>query len=249
MRKLRTIELKRLSLDEFKEAEKLPLIVVLDDVRSLYNVGSVFRCGDAFRIEAVYLCGITACPPNAEIHKTALGGEDSVTWKYFEKTEDAVQQLQNDGYFVYSIEQVEGSTKLQNLYESINLSLKNNVQNDNSATGKACENINLSPKNNVQNDNSAVRQACKSISLSMNNPTDNANSAAKNACKSPSNTPNAQPRYAVIFGNEVKGVKQTVVDMCDGCLEIPQFGTKHSLNVSTTAGIVMWEFCKALALK
>lgn len=249
MRKLRTIEMKRLSLDEFKEAEKLPLIVVLDDVRSLYNVGSVFRCGDAFRIEAVYLCGITACPPNAEIHKTALGGEDSVTWKYFEKTEDAVQQLQNDGYFVYSIEQVEGSTKLQNLHESINLSLKNNVQNDNSATGKACENINLSPKNNVQNDNSAVRQACESISLSMNNPTDNDNSAAKNACKSPSNTPNAQPRYAVILGNEVKGVKQTVVDMSDGCLEIPQFGTKHSLNVSTTAGIVMWEFCKALALK
>ena len=227
MRKLRTIEMKRLSLDEFKEAEKLPLIVVLDDVRSLYNVGSVFRCGDAFRIEAVYLCGITACPPNAEIHKTALGGEDSVTWKYFEKTEDAVQQLQNDGYFVYSIEQVEGSTKLQNLHE----------------------NINLSPKNNVQNDNSAVRQACESISLSMNNPTDNDNLAAKNACKSPSNTPNAQPRYAVIFGNEVKGVKQTVVDMCDGCLEIPQFGTKHSLNVSTTAGIVMWEFCKVLALK
>ncbi len=249
MRKLRTIEMKRLSLDEFKEAEKLPLIVVLDDVRSLYNVGSVFRCGDAFRIEAVYLCGITACPPNAEIHKTALGGEDSVTWKYFEKTEDAVQQLQNDGYFVYSIEQVEGSTKLQNLHESINLSLKNNVQNDNSATGKACENINLSPKNNVQNDNSAVRQACESISLSMNNPTDNANLAAKNACKSPSNIPNAQPRYAVIFGNEVKGVKQTVVDMSDGCLEIPQFGTKHSLNVSTTAGIVMWEFCKVLALK
>jgi rRNA methylases len=227
MRKLRTIEMKRLSLDEFKEAEKLPLIVVLDDVRSLYNVGSVFRCGDAFRIEAVYLCGITACPPNAEIHKTALGGEDSVTWKYFEKTEDAVQQLQNDGYFVYSIEQVEGSTKLQNLHESINLSLKNNVQNDNSVTGRVCE----------------------SISLSMNNATDNANLAAKNACKSPSNTPNAQPRYAVIFGNEVKGVKQTVVDMSDGCLEIPQFGTKHSLNVSTTAGIVMWEFCKALALK
>lgn len=249
MRKLRTIEMKRLSLDEFKEAEKLPLIVVLDDVRSLYNVGSVFRCGDAFRIEAVYLCGITACPPNAEIHKTALGGEDSVTWKYFEKTEDAVQQLQNDGYFVYSIEQVEGSTKLQNLHESINLSPNTNVQNDNLVTEKACENINLSPKNNVQNDNSAVRQACKSISLSMNNPTDNANLVAKNACKSPSNTPNAQLRYAVIFGNEVKGVKQTVVDMCDGCLEIPQFGTKHSLNVSTTAGIVMWEFCKVLALK
>lgn len=249
MRKLRTIEMKRLSLDEFKEAEKLPLIVVLDDVRSLYNVGSVFRCGDAFRIEAVYLCGITACPPNAEIHKTALGGEDSVTWKYFEKTEDAVQQLQNDGYFVYSIEQVEGSTKLQNLHESINLSLKNNVQNDNLVTEKACENINLSPKNNVQNDNLVTGKACESISLSMNNATDNDNLPVENEHESHSDTFNSQPRYAVIFGNEVKGVKQTVVDMCDGCLEIPQFGTKHSLNVSTTAGIVMWEFCKVLALK
>ena len=205
MRKLRTIEMKRLSLDEFKEAEKLPLIVVLDDVRSLYNVGSVFRCGDAFRIEAVYLCGITACPPNAEIHKTALGGEDSVTWKYFENTEDAVQQLQNDGYFVYSIEQVEGSTKLQNLNESINISSDNNRQNDGLTTEQSRESI--------------------------------------------SPTTYGHPHYAVILGNEVKGVKQTVVDMSDGCLEIPQFGTKHSLNVSTTAGIVMWEFCKVLALK
>lgn len=205
MRKLRTIEMKRLSLDEFKEAEKLPLIVVLDDVRSLYNVGSVFRCGDAFRIEAVYLCGITACPPNAEIHKTALGGEDSVTWKYFEKTEDAVQQLQNDGYFVYSIEQVEGATKLQNLNESINISSDNNRQNDGLTTEQSRESI--------------------------------------------SPTTYGHPHYAVILGNEVKGVKQTVVDMSDGCLEIPQFGTKHSLNVSTTAGIVMWEFCKVLALK
>ena len=249
MRKLRTIEMKRLSLDEFKEAEKLPLIVVLDDVRSLYNVGSVFRCGDAFCIEAVYLCGITACPPNAEIHKTALGGEDSVTWKYFEKTEDAVQQLQNDGYFVYSIEQVEGSTKLQNLHESINLSLKNNVQNDNSATGKACENINLSPKNNVQNDSLTLGKTCENNALSKNNTTENDNSVVAKEHESHSNTLNSQPCYAVIFGNEVKGVKQTVVDMCNGCLEIPQFGTKHSLNVSTTAGIVMWEFCKALALK
>jgi len=205
MRKLRTIEMKRLSLDEFKEAEKLPLIVVLDDVRSLYNVGSVFRCGDAFRIEAVYLCGITACPPNAEIHKTALGGEDSVTWKYFENTEDAVQQLHHNGYFVYSIEQVEGSTKLQNLNESINISSDNNRQNDGLTTEQSRESI--------------------------------------------SPTTYGHPHYAVILGNEVKGVKQTVVDMSDGCLEIPQFGTKHSLNVSTTAGIVMWEFCKVLALK
>ena len=205
MRKLRTIEMKRLSVSEFKEAEKLPLIVVLDDVRSLYNVGSVFRCGDAFRIEAVYLCGITACPPNAEIHKTALGGEDSVAWRYFEKTEDAVRQLQNDGYFVYSIEQVEGATQLQNLNESINISSDNNKQNDGLTTEQSRESI--------------------------------------------SPTTYGHPHYAVILGNEVKGVKQTVVDMCDGCLEIPQFGTKHSLNVSTTAGIVMWEFCKALALK
>ena len=174
MRKLRTIEMNRLSVEEFKEAKKLPLIVVLDDVRSLYNVGSVFRSGDAFRITAVYLCGITACPPNAEIHKTALGGEDSVDWKYFERTEDAVEELHRDGYFVYSIEQVEGSTKLQN--------------------------------------------------LNLNTESDNG--------------------YAVIFGNEVKGVKQNVVDMSDDCLEIPQFGTKHSLNVSVTSGIVMWEFAK-----
>jgi tRNA G18 (ribose-2'-O)-methylase SpoU len=174
MRKLRTIEMNRLSVEEFKEAKKLPLIVVLDDVRSLYNVGSVFRSGDAFRITAVYLCGITACPPNAEIHKTALGGEDSVDWKYFERTEDAVEELHRDGYFVYSIEQVEGSTKLQN--------------------------------------------------LDLNTESGNG--------------------YAVIFGNEVKGVKQNVVDMSDDCLEIPQFGTKHSLNVSVTSGIVMWEFAK-----
>ncbi|MCI5913285.1 MAG: RNA methyltransferase [Prevotella sp.] len=173
MRKLRTIEMQRLSIEEFKEAEKLPLIVVLDDVRSLYNVGSVFRSCDAFRVEAVYLCGITATPPNAEIHKTALGGEDSVDWKYFATADEAVKALHEDGVFVYSIEQVEGSTKLQDLQ--------------------------LEPR-----------------------------------------------RYAVVFGNEVKGVHQSVVDASDGCLEIPQFGTKHSLNVSVTAGIVVWEFARQL---
>ena len=165
--------MQRLSIEEFKEAEKLPLIVVLDDVRSLYNVGSVFRSCDAFRVEAVYLCGITATPPNAEIHKTALGGEDSVDWKYFATADEAVKALHEDGVFVYSIEQVEGSTKLQDLQ--------------------------LEPR-----------------------------------------------RYAVVFGNEVKGVHQSVVDASDGCLEIPQFGTKHSLNVSVTAGIVVWEFAREL---
>ncbi len=182
MRKLRTIEMSRLSIEEFKEAEKLPLIVVLDDVRSLYNVGSVFRSADAFRIEAIYLCGITATPPNAEIHKTALGGEDSVDWKYFERTEDAVEDLHKKGVFVYSVEQVEHSTKLHTL--------------------------NL-----------------------------NAESTTNNR------------HYAIIMGNEVKGVKQSVVDMSDACLEIPQFGTKHSLNVSVTAGIVIWEFAKQLFTK
>ena len=172
MRKLRTIEMQRLSVDEFHEAKKLPLTVVLDDVRSLYNVGSVFRSSDAFRVEAVYLCGITATPPHPEIHKTALGGEDSVAWRYFNTATEAVQSLHDDGVTVYSIELVEGSTKLQNL------------QLD------------------------------------------------------------TDKRYAVVFGNEVKGVHQEVVDMSDGCLEIPQFGTKHSLNVSVTAGMVIWEVAK-----
>lgn len=172
MRKLKTIEMHRLSVEQFKEAEKMPLIVVLDDVRSLHNVGSVFRSCDAFRVEAIYLCGITATPPQAEIHKTALGAEDSVEWKYFDTAEEAVEALHDKGYHVYSIEQVEGSTKLQDL------------QLD------------------------------------------------------------AGKKYAVVLGNEVKGVHQTVVDMSDGCLEIPQFGTKHSLNVSVTAGIVVWEFAR-----
>lgn len=194
MRKLRTIEMNRLTLEEFKEAEKLPLIVVLDDVRSLYNVGSVFRSCDAFRVEAVYLCGITATPPNTEIHKTALGGEDSVDWEYFKTTEEAVEKLKEKGYFVYSIEQVEGSTKLQNLPD-------------------AHQKIFRQPSEQEKQENSSLPKG-----------------------------------YAVIFGNEVKGVKQDVVDMSDGCLEIPQFGTKHSLNVSVTAGIVVWEFAKLLKL-
>ena len=181
----------RLSLEEFKEADKLPLIVVLDDVRSLHNVGSVFRSADAFRVEAVYLCGITATPPNTEIHKTALGGEDSVDWRYFERTEDAIKELHRQGVFVYSVEQVEGSTKLQDL----------NTQSQ----------------------------------TSHQHPT--------------LNTQHPATHYAIVMGNEVKGVKQSVVDMSDGCLEIPQFGTKHSLNVSVTTGIVIWEFARQLLIK
>ena len=173
MKKLRTIEMNRLSVDEFKQAEKLPLIVVLDDVRSMHNVGSVFRTGDAFRIEAVYLCGITSTPPMAEIHKTALGAEDSVTWKYFDTALQAVEALKAGGYQVYSVEQAHGSTMLQN----------------------------FTPINN---------------------------------------------KYAVVLGNEVKGVHQEVIDASDGCLEIPQFGTKHSMNVSVTAGIIIWHFAQTI---
>ena len=163
----------RLSVDAFKEAPKMPLIVVLDDVRSMYNIGSVFRTCDAFRVEAVYLCGITAQPPHPEIHKTALGGEDSVSWRYFKTAKEAVEELHRNNTFVYAVEQCEGSTKLQEL------------------------------------------------------------------------SPDQSPlKFAVVFGNEVKGVHQEVVDLCDGCLEIPQFGTKHSMNVSVTAGIVIWEFAR-----
>ena len=198
----------RLTLEEFKEAEKLPLIVVLDDVRSLYNVGSVFRSCDAFRVEAVYLCGITATPPNTEIHKTALGGEDSVDWEYFKTTEEAVEKLKQKGYFVYSIEQVEGSTKLQDLPEAHEELFKQEKESE-----KQEKESEKQGKQSEKQENSSLPKG-----------------------------------YAVIFGNEVKGVKQNIVDMSDGCLEIPQFGTKHSLNVSVTAGIVVWEFAKLLKL-
>ena len=174
MRKLSITELHRISAEEFKQAEKLPLVVVLDNVRSLHNIGSVFRTADAFRIECICLCGITACPPHAEMHKTALGAEFTVDWRYVENTVEAVDDLRAAGYVVYAVEQVEGSTMLDSLR--------------------------LDPSK----------------------------------------------RYAVVLGNEVKGVQQEVVDHCDGCIEIPQYGTKHSLNVSVTAGIVMWDLLKLL---
>lgn len=176
MRKLKITELNRITAEEFKGAEKLPLVVVLDHVRSLYNVGSVFRSSDAFRIESVCLCGITATPPHIEIHKTALGAEDSVDWIYYSNTLDAVEKLKSENYEVWAIEQVEGSVMLQDFQ------------------------------------------------------------------------PLKGKKYAVVFGNEVKGVQQEVVDICDGCIEIPQFGTKHSLNVSVTAGIVIWDFAYKMKL-
>ena len=168
MRKLKVTEMGRMSVEEFRASDKQPLVVVLDHVRSLYNVGSVFRTSDAFRLSGVCLCGITARPPHPEIHKTALGAEESVPWRYYERTQDAVRELKAQGYRVLAVEQCEGSTMLQDFRREPGV------------------------------------------------------------------------RYAVVLGNEVKGVQQEVIDMCDGCLEIPQYGTKHSMNVSVTAGIILW---------
>ena len=173
-RKLKITELNRISTEEFKKAEKLPLVVVLDNIRSLHNIGSVFRTSDAFRVECIYLCGITAVPPHPEMHKTALGAEFTVDWKYVNNAVEAVDNLKKDGYTVYSVEQAERSIML--------------------------ENIKLDPNR----------------------------------------------KYAVVLGNEVKGVQQEVIDHSDGCIEIPQYGTKHSLNVSVTAGIVIWDLFKQL---
>ncbi len=174
MKKKTVLDMQRISVDEFKAADKIPLVIVLDNVRSLNNVGSVFRTSDAFRASAIYLCGITSTPPHPEIHKTALGAEDSVEWHYAADTVALIDELHARGYFVYAIEQVEGSVSLAD--------------------------IELSP----------------------------------------------EKKYAVVLGNEVNGVQQQVVDKCDACLEIPQYGTKHSLNVSVTAGLVIWDFFKQL---
>lgn len=174
MRKLTVEELCRMDVEEFKQSEKLPLVVVLDNVRSLHNVGSVFRTADAFRLQGVCLCGITACPPSPEIHKTALGAEDSVDWWYAEDTLEAVRELQAKGYEVLAVEQVEGSHRLGAL------------------------------------------------------------------------KPEKGKHYALVMGNEVKGVRQDVVDAAAGVLEIPQYGTKHSLNVSVSAGIVIWDLVRQL---
>ena len=233
----------RLSLEEFKEADKLPLIVVLDDVRSLYNVGSVFRSADAFRVEAVYLCGITATPPNAEIHKTALGGEDSVDWRYFERTEDAIEELHRQGVFVYSVEQVEGSTKLQELNTSVHDGLNVNYNQHSLNTHHPPHNTSSTPITQ----HPTHHQHPTPIT---HHPTPNTSSTPNTQHPSPiTHHPSPITHYAIVMGNEVKGVKQSVVDMSDGCLEIPQFGTKHSLNVSVTTGIVIWEFARQLLIK
>ena len=170
MRKLKLDELNRPDIEEFKQQEKLPITVVLDNVRSLHNVGSLFRTSDAFAVEQMLLCGITGQPPHREIEKTALGATQSVDWKYYRETTEAVTALKNDGYRIIAVEQAEGSTML-NEFE-----------------------------------------------------------------------PLPRQKYALIFGNEVHGVSEEVMKEIDSCIEIPQFGTKHSFNVVVSAGIVLWDF-------
>ncbi len=177
MRKLTMEELNRKSVDEFKESQKNSVIAVLENIRSAYNVGSVFRTADAFLIESIYITGYTAKPPHKEITKTALGAQDSVDWKYFKTTKEAIEGLKKNEYKVYAVEQVTNSISLENISE-----------------------------------------------LSVD-------------------------KIAFIFGNEVTGVEQEIISLCDGCVEIPQFGMKHSLNISVAAGIVLWEAVKGFYLQ
>jgi 23S rRNA (guanosine2251-2'-O)-methyltransferase len=174
MRKLKNNELGRITVDAFKAIEKTPLIVVLDNIRSLNNIGSVFRTSDAFLIEKIYLCGICATPPNKDIHKTALGATESVAWEYVADTLTLVEKLKNENIKVLAIEQVENSTKLNTFF------------------------------------------------------------------------PEKNQKYAIVMGNEVKGVQEAVVNAADLCIEIPQLGTKHSLNISVTTGVVLWDLFQKL---
>lgn len=169
MRKLSMAELNRLTPEEFRDSDKIPVVVILDNIRSQNNIGSVFRTADAFRLEAICLCGITATPPHREIHKTALGATESVAWRYFESTVEAVRQMLDAGYRIISVEQVEGSVMLQEFM------------------------------------------------------------------------PAAGEKLAIVFGNEVNGIEDDVLALSDAALEIPQFGTKHSINVSVAVGIVIWD--------
>lgn len=174
MRKLANSELERKSIEDFKQAEKTPITIILDDIRSLHNIGSVFRTADAFLIEKIYLCGITATPPNKEIHKTALGATDTVAWEYAKDVLEVIDTLQKENVSVLAIEQVENSISLEQF------------------------------------------------------------------------EPKSEQKYALVFGNEVKGVSQDAIKKCEGTIEIPQLGTKHSLNISVSAGIVVWDLFQKL---
>jgi tRNA G18 (ribose-2'-O)-methylase SpoU len=171
MKKLSMEELNRKSLAEFKQSDKMPVIAVLENIRSAYNVGSVFRTADAFLLEGIYICGYSACPPHKEIKKTALGAEETVHWKHFKTSKEAIEELKKEGYKIFAVEQATGSIKLQEFNNSVE-------------------------------------------------------------------------KLAVVFGNEVTGVEQSTIEIADGCIEIPQLGMKHSLNVATAAGVVLWELVK-----
>jgi tRNA G18 (ribose-2'-O)-methylase SpoU len=173
MKKLSMAELDRKTIDEFKHSEKFPVIVVLENIRSMHNVGSVFRTADAFLIESIYICGYTAQPPRKEIDKTALGATETVSWKYFTSAKEAIEELRNDQYKIFAIEQVDKSISLDKFH-----------------------------KKNID-------------------------------------------KLALVFGNEVSGVEADTITLCDGCIEIPQFGMKHSLNISVAAGIVLWEIVRS----
>jgi len=172
MRKLHISELNRLTNEEYKKRKKIPLVLVLDNIRSCYNIGSVFRTSDALLVNMIYLCGITATPPDKEIHKTALDAEKSVDWKYLEKTEDAMTELRSAGYKIFAVEQVKNSIPLTSFQPA--------------------------------------------------------------------------EKTALVFGHEVKGIQQKIIDLCDGAIEIPQYGTKHSFNISVCAGIVLWDIFQKL---
>ena len=169
MRKLKNIELERLTIEEFKKADKFPIVIVLDNIRSQNNIGSAFRTGDAFRVESIYLCGITATPPHRDIHKTALGAENTVDWKYFDATNSAITLLKENGYKIVAVEQAAQSTMLQHFKLD------------------------------------------------------------------------ASEKLALVFGNEIDGVDESIMEIADYCIEIPQFGTKHSLNITVSMGIVIWQ--------
>lgn len=174
MRKLANAELERKNIQEFKEAQKTPLIIILDDIRSLHNIGSVFRTSDAFLVEKIYLCGITAIPPNKEMHKTALGATETVNWEYAASVLDVIKKLKSEKVAVFAVEQTENAIMLNDFEVKTN------------------------------------------------------------------------QKYALIFGNEVKGVQQEAIDSCDGVIEIPQLGSKHSLNIAVSAGILIWDFFKKM---
>lgn len=173
MRKLSMQELGRKSVDEFKQSDKVPVVVVLENIRSAYNVGSVFRTADAFLVQAIYVCGYSAKPPHKEIKKTALGAEETVEWKHFKTAAEAIEELKTQQYKIFAVEQAEGSLDLQD--------------------------VNFEPHEKI----------------------------------------------AVVFGNEVTGVEQSTIHLCDGCIEIPQLGMKHSLNIATAAGVVLWELVRS----